>query len=192
MISIPLRIRLLLLIFAIFPFSVNAQNTEIDVFTTVFMNDDDDPFFEGNIELKNGDVLYGKVSINKSIYGNYMAIYNSDSETRYIPNHTIAQVFLKNKRGEATKFIAINDDGKLYRSVFSNTSNTTIYDTSKKPFDNRLVGEVIIESNGVYESIFNFWSSGPKQDLINYLKKRDGIAYKRRDFKSIQQLFAAL
>ncbi|WP_299225793.1 hypothetical protein [uncultured Psychroserpens sp.] len=184
-----------ILLFLFIPIAtINGQNHEVNLFTTIFINNSNDniSFFDGTIKLNNNDVLNGRVSINHIKDQKLSVILKSEHKTKYIPNQDIKEVILNNKDGVKTKFITLTNDNKLYREIFSNTNNVTVYDTSKHPFDGRLIGEVLIDNDGTLINTYDFWASGPKQGLINYVSKRDGIKYKRRDFKSLQELFAIL
>ena len=55
-----------------------------------------------------------------------------------------------------------------------------------------LVGRVFIKENNILTDTFNFWSSGEKKDIINYINERDETKYKRGDFKSLDELFSKL
>ena len=61
-----------------------------------------------------------------------------------------------------------------------------IYDESSKPTTN-LVGEIFVKEELNLKSLYNFWSSGPKQDLINYINERDNKSFRKKDFKNIDE-----
>jgi hypothetical protein len=165
----------------------------INLVNLQLQNNDDVYFYEGKINLKDNNSIDGSISINNKRYGKYLTIVRTKDSCIFIPNTKINSVILyennKNTTVE-TKFEALNNDNKLYRQVFHNDKkNITIYDSSKKPYRNRLGYGVYVKENGLTTYTYNFWSSGPKKDLINYLNKRDKTKYKRRDFKSIDDLF---
>jgi hypothetical protein len=193
-----LKTGIILLVFIILPPSMSAQNqnSEIHNLTNLLLInsiDDDLYFFDGTISLNNQEILNGEISINHKNEGEYSVIIKTENIRKHIPNKDIDYVKMRRENDtNMTKFVVINDDGKLYREVFTNENNTSLYDTSHKPFDGILIGEVLINDDGNIISTYNFWASGPKKGLINYINKRDGLNYKRSDFKTIQDLFQVL
>ena len=191
------QITLLFILFI--SFSSRSQEADLDYINlqTIFLNDlnNEASFFEGQIHLKDNTTLNGLVSLNRSHYGEYVTVIRNDDGCRNIPNQNIDHVLLFDNNAESnskTTFLQINEDGKLYRLVYQNEKGTSVYDTSNRPFDELLIGEVVVQENDALNYIFDFWTSGPKKDLINYINKRDGKTYKRRDFKSLSTLFACL
>ncbi|MDG5491753.1 hypothetical protein [Psychroserpens sp. SPM9] len=182
-------------------FTNQAQNHEIELLglQTILNNTNDAndyQFFDGEIHLKTEEVLKGDISVNRiNEHQKYAAIIRIENECFYIANTKIKEVYLYeriDKRDTKTKFVTINGHHKLFREVYKKDTETIVYDLMDKPFDGKILNDVHIMENGNLLSIFNFWTSGPKKDLINYLNKRDNKNYKRRDFKSLEQLFATL
>ena len=199
MISKSLFKQLALIIILSISFTSQAQEVDlnyINLQTIIFNNlNDETSFYEGEVNLKNNTSLTGLISINHKRNGKYITIIKNNDECHYISNQEIYNVSLLNKDNKSetqTSFLQINEDGKLYRLVYQNNDGTSVYDTSTKPFNNLLIGEVIVKENNELYFIFDFWTSGPKKDLINYINERDGKAYKRRHFKSLDTLFACL
>lgn len=179
--------------------SLNAQKNDDDLVnlqTVLFLtqNNPKTYFFDGKINLNNNDSLIGQISVNHKKNGEYSTIFRHNDSCTFVPNKTIKAVTLfEQDRKSETKFRFINDSNKLYREIFYNEKkNISVYDTSDKPFNDKLIAEVFVKENDTIINTFDFWTSGPKKDLINYLRKRDGIKYKRRDFDSLQDLFETL
>lgn len=175
-------------------FSLYAQQNlnDINVQTVLFntLNDQNINFFNGKISLNDNTTLTGEISLNHKHNGVYTTILKSGDLCKYIPNNMISTVILNENK---TTFIAINNSIKLYREVFKNTTkNIVVYDTSEAPFNGALIAEVFVKENDQVTNTFDFWTSGPKQDLINYLRKRDRVQYKRKDFNSLQDIFETL
>lgn len=82
-------------------------------------------------------------------------------------------------------FEKIDENEKLYRIV--GNGKRKIYDESSKPTSN-LVGELFVKEELNLKSLYNFWSSGPKQDLIDYINKRDDKNFIKKDFNTISEL----
>ncbi|WP_179319747.1 hypothetical protein [Winogradskyella helgolandensis] len=198
---------LALLLFTSFYFSLKAQNSDLinaslsllnsvnngcDCCNTLNMNQ---PFYEGKIILKDNTVYTGKISVNQPFENKMITILNIDNNYTPIDNALIKEVHLEhteNKNLTETKFINLNSDERLYRLIYLNESLVTVYDSSNKLFDDLLVGRIIIKENNTLTDTWNFWSSGPKKDLINYINERDFTNFKQRDFESLNDLFAKL
>ena len=191
------RLKIVVLIFSVFSFSATAQDVGLEMLNIVNMqlqNADELHFFKGKIELKNNTTITGNIGINAKRYGKYYTVVRTKDSCNYILNEEINAVYLyETQKGVATetKFEALEEGNKLYRRIFHNEKrNVTVYDTSVVPFRNRLAYGVFVKDKGVLTYTHNFWTSGPKKDLINYINKRDKTKYKRRDFKTLQDLFA--
>lgn len=151
------------------------------------------PFFKGVIHLKSGDSLAGELSLNNFENKEYSTILQQKNKQVVISNQTIKEVILyADNTSSKTKFYAIKEDQQLYREVYKKDKETIVYDSSNQPFEGKLISSVYVQQNGKLIDTFNFWTSGPKKDLVNYLNKRDGKKYKNRDFKSLDDLFAKL
>jgi len=185
--------KLTLLFLCLFSFSLVAQEEQIDLINLQLQNSNETYFYDGTINLKDNSTIEGRISLNNKRYGEYFTIVKTKDSCIFVPNTNVNSVVLyetnKNTTVE-TKFEALNDDDKLYRQIFHNDKkNVTIYDSSKKPYRNQLGYGVFVKENELLTYTHNFWSSGPKKDLINYLNKRDKTKYRRRDFKSLDALF---
>ncbi len=198
---------LALLLFTSFYFSLKAQNSDLisasltllnsvnndcDCCHTLNMNQ---PFYEGKIILKDSTVYIGKINVNQPFENKMITILNIDNNYTPIDNALIKEVHLEhteNKNLTETKFINLNSDERLYRLIYQNESLVTVYDSSNKLLDDLLVGRIIIKENNTLIDTWNFWSSGPKKDLINYINERDFTNFKQRNFKSLNDLFAKL
>ncbi|WP_418636708.1 hypothetical protein [Winogradskyella sp.] len=171
--------------------SVNS-NCNCDCIHTLDINH---PFFEGKITLKDSTVLVGKISVNQYYQNRLITIFNNNDQYEPIDNEIIKDVNLRhdeNQITKETKFQNISEDNRLYRLVHQKDSSISVYDSSDNPQENSLVGKVYVKENNSITDTWNFWTSGPKKDLINYLNDRDGTNYKRRDFKALDDLFAML
>ncbi|WP_299335537.1 hypothetical protein [uncultured Psychroserpens sp.] len=192
----------ILLVILSFSNLVEAQNTEQQILQTNLLtlqfleaNNNDSKFYDGEIYLKNQDTLRGSISLNHAKAKTYAAILSTDDGYEYISNQEIESVVLYGEyRDQAlsSRFVPLKDHELLYREVYKKDEHTAIYDGSTNPFRGILVGRVLVKDHNTIEDIFNFWASGPKKDLINYINKRDNKNYKRRDFKTIEDLFAKL
>ncbi|MBU2927073.1 hypothetical protein [Winogradskyella psychrotolerans] len=153
------------------------------------------PFYEGKIILKDSTVYTGKIAVNQPFENKMITILNIDKNYAPIDNALIKEVHLEhteNKNLTETKFINLNSDERLYRLIYQNESLVTVYDSSNKLLDDLLVGRIIIKENNTLTDTWSFWSSGPKKDLINYINERDFTNFKRRNFKSLNDIFAKL
>jgi len=157
------------------------------------LNDYPNDFYQGEMTLNDGSIIIGYFSLNNSIADNYVVLHDDGETYNYYCKDEINDVMLYNPNSDAnTMFNFIKDDGKLYRKVFDNNMDVIVYDTANYPFDNKLVNEVIIDVNNQLIETWNFWTSGPKHDLIKYLRERDDVRYKRSDFKTLDDIFRRL
>ncbi|MFQ3239769.1 MAG: hypothetical protein ACI9NI_002082 [Olleya marilimosa] len=157
------------------------------------LNDYPNDFYQGEMTLNDGSIIIGYFSLNNSIADNYIVLHDDGETYNYYCKDEINDVMLYNPNSDAnTMFNFIKDDGKLYRKVFDNNIDVIVYDTANYPFDNKLVNEVIIDVNNQLIETWNFWTSGPKHDLIKYLRERDDVRYKRSDFKTLNDIFRRL
>lgn len=157
------------------------------------LNDYPNDFYQGEMTLNDGSIIIGYFSLNNSIADNYVVLHDDGETYNYYCKDEINDVMLYNPNSDAnTMFNFIKDDGKLYRKVFDNNIDVIVYDTANYPFDNKLVNEVIIDVNNQLIETWNFWTSGPKHDLIKYLRERDDVRYKRSDFKTLDDIFRRL
>ena len=176
------------------------QQHEVDLLglETVLLssiNNNDIHYYDGQVNLKNNQTVKGLISINQRRYKSYVTILKTEKDCIYIPNNSIDNVVLyeDNSRDyKQTSFVSIKGHDKLLREVYKKDDKTIVYDMLKKPFDGKTMNDIYIKENDKLVSIFNFWSSGSKKDLINYINKRDDKTYRRRDFKSLKDLFAKL
>ncbi|WP_292944581.1 hypothetical protein [Olleya sp. UBA1516] len=150
-------------------------------------------FYKGEMTLTDGTILIGYFSLNNSITDNYVVLHDDGETYHYYCKDEINDVMLYNPNSDSnTVFEFIKDDGKLYRKVYDNNKDVIVYDTANYPFDNTLVDQVIIDVDNQLIETWNFWTSGPKHDLIKYLRDRDNIRYKRNQFKSLDDIFEKL
>ena len=191
---------LILLVFAVHIPNAHAQDNEAVMlgFQTVMLNSLEDNtvhYYEGQVHLKDNRVLSGSISLNHVHNSKYSVLLRQNEGCTFITNEDIETVVLfqnvKDQQAE-TRFVAIDGKDKLFREIFKKDDDNAIYDSLEKPFDGRIMSGIYIKDNGNLTSIYNFWSSGPKKDLINYINERDDKKYKRRDFKSLEELFALL
>tara|TARA_R110000751_G_scaffold2470_4_gene13397 strand:+ start:225215 stop:225832 length:618 start_codon:yes stop_codon:yes gene_type:complete len=150
-------------------------------------------FYKGEMTLNDGSILIGYFSLNNSSTDNYVVLHDDGETYHYYCKDEINDVMLYNPNSDNnTIFEFIKDDGKLYRKVYDNNKDVIVYDTANYPFDNTLVDQVIIDVDNQLIETWNFWTSGPKHDLIKYLRNRDNIRYKRSQFKSLDDIFEKL
>lgn len=186
-----------------FSFAQECNNNNNAAATSLFLNDlffnnsnDSTHFYNGTLTLNNTKTINGKFSINHYKNETYSVIYKEEDKYRYIPTDSIKSVTLfekeKNDITNKTLFIKIKGDSKLYRMISDEAYQVKLFDSATKPFDGLLIGDVFVEENDSITNTYNFWSSGPKQDVINYINKRSNAKYKRRDFKTINDLVLKL
>ncbi|MEQ3664776.1 MULTISPECIES: hypothetical protein [unclassified Olleya] len=150
-------------------------------------------FYKGELTLNDGSILIGYFSLNNSSTDNYVVLHDDGETYHYYCKDEINDVMLYNPNSDSnTIFEFIKDDGKLYRKVYDNNKDVIVYDTANYPFDNTLIDQVIIDVDNQLIETWNFWTSGPKHDLIKYLRDRDNIRYKRSQFKSLDDIFEKL
>ncbi|EPR74377.1 hypothetical protein ADIWIN_0478 [Winogradskyella psychrotolerans RS-3] len=174
-----------------------AQDENLDLFNQqlFFYSNLDHDFYDGEITMKNNETINGFVSLNHIDNQHYAVILSTDDGCIYIPNEDVSSVTLFNAhKGEttATKFVAIEGYDKLFRELYIKDEDSAIYDLIEAPYDSKIINDVYIKENNTLVSIDDFWTSGPKKDLINYINKRDNTDFKRKDFKSLNTLFAKL
>lgn len=176
----------------------NAQNEDLYLLNQqlfLMSINDDVYFFDGQINLKNNEVINGLVSINHIKDDKQSVILRANDCWDYIPNEEINSVILfsiENNDYIETKFVSIENQEKLFRELYVKDSENAIYDLHEKPFDDRVIVDIYVLEDNKLIRTYNFWHSGPKADLINYFKDRDNKDYRRRDFKSLDDLFAKL
>lgn len=168
---------------------LNSLNNDCDCCNTLNINT---PFFEGKIILKDSTILMGKISANQLYRNKLITILNVDDDYQAIDNKTIKEVVLISPEHKETKFFNLNNDERLYRLVYQKHTILSVYDASNKLQDNSLIGRILVKENNILTDTWNFWSSGSKKDLINYRNDRDNTNFKRRDCKSLDEIFAAL
>lgn len=149
----------------------------------------EEEYYSGKIILKSQDTLVGAVSLNYRIKEDFATLFNNGMQELQIPNENIEKIVLI-KDNSFTEFERIENSKLLYRVVYSGKAK--IYDSSSKPLNGSLVSGVFVKENDQVHNLFDFWSSGPKQDLIAYINKRDNENFKRKDFKSTNEIFAYL
>ncbi|WP_458626252.1 hypothetical protein [Winogradskyella sp. PC D3.3] len=160
-----------------------------------FYSNLDYDFFDGEITMKTNETISGRVSLNHIDNQQYAVILQTADGCTYIPNEDISSVTLFDiDKGEivATKFVALKGYDKLFRELYIKDADTAIYDLLETPYDSKIIDNLYIKENNTLVRIDDFWTSGPKKDLINYINNRDFTNYKRKDFKSINDLFAKL
>ena len=179
-------------------FSVKAQSDDVFLLNQILVQteiNDKNYFYFGNINLTNNEVLTGNISLNNYRNGQYTAILKTEDSCQYIPNTEIETVELFNNDdnfNQSTRFITLQNKQKLYRELHVKDSKNAIYDSMEKPFDGKVMSGIYVLENNSLHSIYNFWHSGPKADLLNYFEDRDHKKYKRRDYKNLERLFAQL
>lgn len=153
---------------------------------------EEDIFYDGQLILSNNDTISGSISLNHFKKDGYVTKFEDDKGLRPIFNKDISQVILthtdKNGNTTQTLFLKLDDSLKFYRVL--KEGFVTVFDSSVRPYNGNLVASVLIKSDEEIIDTFNFWSSGPKQDLINYLNEREGTSYKRRGFKSVDEIIS--
>ncbi len=181
------RIPLILVLLLTFPtmsFSqiYNDENEQVIPETT--------SFYHGQIVLNDMTVVKGLININYRQKERFVTRVKSEGKILYIPNNEILLVTLSSKNNNGVlenSFEKIDVDEKLYRIV--GNGKRKIYDESSKPTTN-LVGEIFVKEGLNSKSLYNFWSSGPKQDLIDYVNKRDNKDFRKKDFNNVDELIA--
>jgi len=168
--------------------SFSYSQTVFDFYGNYVIQPEDD-YYSGKIILKSQDTLVGAVSLNYRINEDFVTLINDGTQEQKIPNEKIEKIVLL-KDNAFTEFESIENSKLLYRIVHS--GKTKIYDSSSKPLNGSLISGVFVKENNQVYDLFDFWSSGPKQDLITYINKRDNANFKRRDFKSTDEIFAYL
>lgn len=189
---------LFLLVFAL-PIQAQDNSNGLDLITmnlVGILDDNSGPntFYEGEMTLKTGETITGYFSLNNPQKKDYVVLFENEdaSKQQYYCSDEFKEVKLYNDEATFTKFDFIKEDGKLYRQVYNNENNVIVYDTATSPFEGKLLAEVIINLNDDLINTWSFWSSGPKHDLIRYIRKRDGVRYKRSEFKSLEDIFERL
>ncbi|MBV7270462.1 hypothetical protein [Winogradskyella luteola] len=176
---------------------INAQELDINLvnLNTVIENSNDYSFYNGEIHLKTNETLKGRISLNHINDDQYAVLLKTDKGHIYVSNKDVNSVILFDEnKGKIleTKFVSFDGHDKLFRELYIKDDETAIYDSMEKPFDNKIMSGVYVLEDDELKYIYNFWSSGPKKDIINYINERDDSNYKRRDFKSLNDLFAIL
>lgn len=174
-----------------------AQDENLDLFNQqlFFYSNLDYDFYDGEITMKNNEIINGILSLNHIDNEQYAVILSTDDGCIYIPNEDVSSVTLfeiDKGKTTATKFVAIEGYDKLFRELYIKNENYAIYDLLEVPYDSKIINDVYIKENNTLVSIDNFWTSGPKKDLINYINERDNTDFKRKDFKSLNTLYAKL
>ena len=155
-----------------------------------FVIQQDEEYYPGKIILKSQDTLVGMISLNYRLKENYVALFDDGIQEVKISNESIGKIILSSRNNDLTEFESLDNSKLLYRILYS--GKVKVYDSSSRPQNGNLVSSVFIKENDLVYRLFNFWSSGPKQDLIDYINQRDGENFKRRDFKNSDEIFAYL
>lgn len=148
----------------------------------------EEDFYPGKIILKSNDTLKGSINLNYRINNDFVALFDDGIKEIKIPNEDIRKIVLEDKNKSMTEFESVENSKLLYRILYSGRAK--IYDSSSKPQNGSLVSGVFIVENNKAHNLFNFWSSGPKQDLISYINERDKMNFKKKDFKNVDEIFA--
>ena len=175
----------------------NAQDVDLALVNLQIALDNQNnvDFYDGQVQLKNNETYQGRISLNHFNGDQYAVLLRTNDGCTHISNEEINSVTLfGNDRYKTTEtqFVSLEGHDKLFRILYKKDDGIAVYDSIEKPFDNSIMNDVYILEDNELVSIFNFWSSGPKKDIINYLNERDNSNYKRRDFKSLDDLFAKL
>ncbi len=175
----------------------NNAVTSLVVNDLLFNDSNTTHFYNGTLTLNNTTTINGKFSLNHYRDNTLSVIHNDDEGTHhYISTDSITSVILfrkeKNDIIDKTLFVKAKDDSKLYRVISDETDKVMLFDSATKPFNGLLIGDVFVKENDSITNTYNFWSSGPKQDVINYINNRDNTKYRRRDFKTINDLVVQL
>jgi hypothetical protein len=148
----------------------------------------EEDYYKGKIMLKSNDTVIGAISLNYRVNDNFVALLDDGSQEIKIPNEDIIKIVLEDKDNSLTEFESIENSKLFYRILHS--GNVKIYDSSSKPRNGSLVSGVFVVENNKTHNLFDFWSSGPKQDLITYINKKNNQNFKKRDFKNVDEIFA--
>lgn len=188
---------LVVLLFLCFVSKAKAQSNDLNLinFITIQNLSEDISFFEGKLILENNEVLTGNISINHNNKEDYETILQTDKGYAYISNEDIASITLfgsENDELYESEFVKFENSNKFYRELYKKDDANAIYDLLEQPFDNKTMNDVYVLEDNELISINNFWSSGPKKDVINYINKRDGTNYKRKDFETLNELLSKL
>ena len=188
---------LVVLLFLCFVSKTKAQSNDLNLinFITIQNLSEDISFFEGKLILENSEVLTGNISINHNNKEDYETILQTDKGCTYISNEDIASITLfgsENDELYESEFVKFENSNKFYRELYKKDDANAIYDLLEQPFDNKTMNDVYVLEDNELVSINNFWSSGPKKDVINYINKRDGTNYKRKDFETLNELLSKL
>ena len=188
---------LVVLLFLCFVSKAKAQSNDLNLinFITIQNLSEDISFFEGKLILENNEVLTGNISINHNNKEDYETILQTDKGYAYISNEDIASIMLFGSESDElyeSEFVKFENNNKFYRELYKKDDANAIYDLLEQPFDNKTMNDVYVLEDNELISINNFWSSGPKKDVINYINKRDGTNYKRKDFETLNELLSKL
>lgn len=178
-----------LVLFFLFASNFSYSQAVFDFYGNYVIQQEEESY-SGSIILKSQNTLTGMISINYRMKENFSALFDDGVQKVKVPNESIEKVFLADSNNNLSEFESIDGSKLLYRILYS--GKMKIYDSSSKPQNGSLVSGIFIKENDQIHSLFNFWSSGPKQDLINYINKRDNEHFKRRDFKTTDEIFAYL
>jgi len=148
--------------------------------------------YEGEMTLKNGEIITGMFSLNNPDGDDYVVIHYTpnDCDSYYYTDIIDNVVFYDtDQTNSETIFKSENNSNYLLREVYNNGDDIIVYDSAISPLNNKLCGNVYIKKEEQLIDTWHFWSSGPKHDLIRYVRNKDGIRYKRKEFKSLDDLF---
>lgn len=172
----------------IFMFVCSFSYSQVFDFYGNYIIQPEEEYHPGKILLKSNDTLVGLISLNYRIKENFVALFDDGIKEIKIPNENIDKIILEDKSNSMTEFESIDNSKLLYRILHS--GKTKIYDSSSKPNNGNLVGGVFVVEDNRVNDLFDFWSSGSKQDLITYINKRNNENFKKRDFKNLNEIFA--
>ncbi|WP_452223064.1 hypothetical protein [Lacinutrix chionoecetis] len=160
-------------------------------------NNDNGPneAYQGEMTLKNGELIEGVFSLNNRIFDDeYVVINYTEDDSQSYSTDVIDNIVFYHADDTLTETIykSENNTNYLLREVYNSDDDVVVYDSSVNPFRETLFGNVYVKEENELIDTWHFWSSGPKHDLIRYVRNKDGVRYKRKTFKSLKDVYAKL
>ncbi len=149
-------------------------------------------FYPGQMILADGWLVEGEIAMNLREGNDFVTILLTEEEEIAYNNSEIDLIKLYNENEGFTSFTKLPGRASFSREVFRKNDSLTVYDSGYRPFTDNLRGQVFVKDGEEITNTWNFWTSSSEKDLINYLSDRDGVKYRRRDFNSLEEIFAKL
>lgn len=169
--------------------TVVAQRGFVTVYTGGLHQQTSPQPHNGFAVLTGGDSLKGLIKLKQYSNSHKGIVLTRSSADTFILYKDLQKVRLYDYDSSLlidgyTDFVRLNEKEQLWRQL--SRGSTEFFD--ELPYTNEKNGatgsEIVVRENGTVTSLFNFWSSSTKKDVVDYINKRFGQHFKKRNFRS--------